>query len=154
MVEKTCLQCGKRFTPWRGKTFCSERCRKQAQNRRLRRDETAQATPIADSQNPEKIDEQNQELAKALRRDEGAFWIACNEVTDKFARKGGDAIGWTMKIEGQGWFGRVGKEMSFGPTNRSRARSSVEAFLRGEPFEKHEDEHSWRGDCWRIVTNV
>lgn len=78
-------------------------------------------------------------------------WTACNEITDKLTYKG-QAIGWTMNIEGKGWFGRVGKEMSFGPTSRSRARQAVEAFLRGEPFEKIDIEQSWRGDCWKLVS--
>jgi hypothetical protein len=109
---------------------------------------------IPDAQNSEKNDEQNQEPTSALRGDEGAFWIACNEVADKFARGGSDAIGWAMLIEGRGWFGRVGKEMSFGPTTRHRARAAVEAYLRGEFFDKHEGEHSWRGDCWKLISGA
>jgi hypothetical protein len=112
------------------------------------------ATHVADAEKPPLQDIDIIERKNRLRGDEGAVWTACNEVTDKYARKGGDAVGWTMLIEGRGWFGRVGKEMSFGPTTRTRARASVEAFLKGEPFEKTEDERSWRGDCWGILPIV
>jgi hypothetical protein len=124
---------------------------------------SGEATPIADSQKTENLIEQNQRIAETVRRDEppdgslasivrNSTWIACNEVTDKLAKKSGDAIGWTMLIEGMGWFGRAGKEMSFGPTTRARARLSVEAYLRGEPFEKRDDERSWRGDCGSLIS--
>jgi hypothetical protein len=149
-----CPQCGKQFTPWRGKTYCSEACRKRAENiraGRIRGDETDSEAMIPDAENPKKNDEQNQALARGRRGDEEAQWIAVNEVTDKFARKGGDAVGWTMLIEGKGWYGRVGKHMSFGPTTRTRARAAVEAFLRGEPFEKRGGEQSWRGDCMGVL---
>lgn len=173
MNQKTCPSCGKRFTPWRGKTYCSERCRKRAQNERLgyvsRRDETLPATPVAEAEKSPSQDTENVEKKNEFRRDESAFWTACNEVTDKYARKGGDALGWAMQVEHwidfmppdpklsrqilkMGWYGRVGKEMAFGPTTRHRARLSVEVYLRGEPFEKDEDERSWRGDCWSLIS--
>jgi hypothetical protein len=142
MSELACRTCGKLFTPWRGKIYCSEACRKRAENWRLRGDKSRSGTMIPDAQNIKKKDEQNQAPAEAVRGDEGqadkaraATWIACNEITDKFDHRGA-AIGWTMKVEGLGWFGRVGKEMAFGPTTRERARLSVEAYLKGEPFSK------------------
>src|SRR5215472_12731184 len=61
MSEKACPNCGKRFTPWRSKQFCSERCRKQAENRRLRGDETASGAMIPDADKSQKKDQQNQE---------------------------------------------------------------------------------------------
>lgn len=155
MEQIACLSCGKRFTPWRGKKYCSEECRKRAENRRLRA-----KTP--DAPDSEKIYEQNQVAAGALRGDESpAFivrnseWMACNEVTDKFVYKD-RVIGWTMRVENfegglLGWFGRVGREMSFGPSTRERARKSVEAFLKGEDFGKTVKERSWRGDCWSLI---
>lgn len=97
---------------------------------------------IPDDQKSEKIAEQNQWSAKAVRGDEAPFWTACNDVTDKYARPMSDAIGWTMYIEPVegytegGWFGRVGDLMKFGPTSRARARSAVEAFLEGQLFQK------------------
>jgi hypothetical protein len=33
--KTTCPSCGKLFTPWRAKRFCSERCRKRPENSRL-----------------------------------------------------------------------------------------------------------------------
>jgi hypothetical protein len=113
---------------------------------------------VADSPNPEKKDQQFQGVVEALSRNESpafkvahAEWVACNEITDKFVYRGA-AIGWTMKPEDRGWFGRVGKEeMSFGPTSRRRARLAVEAFLKREPFDKLEDERSWSGSCWRLL---
>ena len=52
-MKKTCPNCGKQFTPWRKKQFCSERCRKQSENRRLRGDKTPPGYPP--SQKPENI---------------------------------------------------------------------------------------------------
>jgi endogenous inhibitor of DNA gyrase (YacG/DUF329 family) len=153
MAAKTkCPNCAKMFVPWRGKQFCSERCRKTVQNRRLRQS----GTGVAGSQETQEISEQNQGLTEAMRRDGPAFvvrhaeWIAVNEITQKFLYKE-PAIGWAMNIEGRGWFGRVGKDMSFGPTTLHRARLSVEQFIKGEPFAKNKPEQSWRGDCWDLV---
>lgn len=152
MSKQACLSCGKQFTSWRGKKYCSEACRKRAENWRLRGDKSSLKGMIPDAENAEKKDERNQKPSEAVRGDEihAANWFACNEVTDRLDLRG-TAIGWTMLIEGKGWFGRVGKEMSFGPTTRARARRSVEAYLKGEPFEKDEDERSWRGGCWKLI---
>jgi hypothetical protein len=115
---------------------------------------------IPDAKKTEKNDEQNQGFVEALRGYEShadkvylANWIACNEITHKLQYKD-TAIGWTMLIAGQGWFGRVGKEMSFGPTTRSRARLAVETYLKGEPITKCDDEKLWRGDCWPLVASM
>jgi hypothetical protein len=144
--EMICKNCGKRFRPWRAKQYCSERCRKQAENRRrLRGDETDSGAGVADDQKLEKISKQDQSLADVVR---GYEWSAINEVTHKLAPPGGSAVGWAIYIERQkGWFGRVRDDMSFGPTSLRRARESVDAFLRMEPFEKREGERSWRGNC-------
>jgi hypothetical protein len=53
--QAACPQCGKRFTPWRAKRFCSEVCKRKAQNARFRGLSTHGATHIADSQNPEEL---------------------------------------------------------------------------------------------------
>ena len=149
-----CPQCGKRFTPWRAKAYCSELCRKKAQNVRLgyvRRDE---ATQVAAAPNPETFAQQNRASRRAFRRDEGFEWTACNEVTRKLTRIGAPtAIGWAMNVDGHGWFGRIGgeREFSFGPATQARAKSAVEARLLGEPFDKIDDERTWSGTCWRLL---
>lgn len=150
MTTINCPECGKPFTPWRAKKYCSEKCAARVRKR-------AERAMTPDRQETQKIPEQNQASNEGMSRDESpsfivrhSDWIAVNDCTDKFQYKGG-AIGWTMNIDGFGWFGRVGKEMSFGPTNRRRARQAVEAFLTGEDFPKLENERSWRGDCWRLV---
>lgn len=149
----TCPQCGKRFAPWRAKAYCSEPCRKKAQNVRLgyvRRDE---ATHVAASPNPETLAQQNRASPRTFRRDEGFEWTACNEVTRKLTRAGSpNAVGWAMLIDGHGWFGRIGRDFSFGPATQSRAKSAVEARLLGEPFDKVDDERSWSGTCWRLLS--
>jgi hypothetical protein len=48
-----------------------------------------------------------------------------------------------------GWFGRIGREFSFGPTTEVRAKAAVEAALRGEPFEKQDGERSRKGTLGR-----
>jgi hypothetical protein len=160
-AKTTCPKCGKSFLPWREKKFCSERCRKQAQNRRLGYVRRDGATPIADCQKSQNLDVQNQGVAKAFRRDEplprDLDWVACNEVTHKHAKPGGDAVGWAMLVEGRGWFGRVRDERgdwSFGPSILSRCQRAVEAWLRHEPFDKVGDEKTWRGDCWRLLSGL
>lgn len=83
---------------------------------------------------------------------EGFLWTACNEVTQKLTAKGSDKIiGMAMLIDGNGWFGRVGKDFSFGPTTRTRAQKAVEARLNGHPFEKIDFERSWAGTCWKLL---
>jgi hypothetical protein len=85
--------------------------------------------------------------------DEPYQWTACNEITQKLIRVGSpEAIGWAMLIEGHGWFGRIGKVFSFGPTTKTRAQHAVEANLKGEPFDKLEGENSWSGTCWKILS--
>ena len=152
--QRTCPHCGKRFNEWRAKAYCSENCRKAAQNRRLgyvRRDAGILQPAGSETENK---DQQNQHVGDALRRYGGAYWVACNEITDRYARKGADADGWAMHIKGEGWYGRVGKEMAFGPTDRRRAHKAVEAFLMGEPFAKEADERSWRGDCCKLIPGL
>ena len=179
--QATCPQCGKRFTPWRAKKFCSERCRKRAENARGGRiksddgtvvadsDKTAKrlqqmqawdtpsrgdgATLVADSPKIETSPQQTQRVTNPFRGDEGFIWTACNEVTRKLTRAGSpDAIGYAMLIDGHGWFGRIGKDFSFGPTTMSRAMKAVEARLMGQMFDKLEGENSWRGTCWKMLS--
>lgn len=147
--EATCPNCGKRFQPWRKKEYCSERCRKQAQNRRLG---YVQAI-LPDEPKSKNLDEQNQEVTTTVRRDEpDRLWTAVNEVTHKLSAKGGNAIAWAIYIDREkGWFGRVKDDLSFGPTSLSRAMKAVEAHLRNEPFEKRQGERSWRGNCLEVL---
>ncbi len=152
-TQATCPECGKSFRQWRAKKFCSDRCRKRVENRRLRAE-------IADGPKNEKIIEENQSDDVAVRGDEGpAFkvrnsaWVAVNDVTDKLQYRG-TALGYTMMIEGRGWFGRVHDDRgdwSFGPSTRSRVRQAVESWIRHEPFEKREGEATWAGDCMRML---
>jgi hypothetical protein len=149
--QLTCPQCGKLFQSWRKKQFCSERCRKMAENVRLRGLKADSGAMIPEAEKTENLDEQNQELARGVRGDEALRWEACNEVTRKLTR-GREAIGWAMLVEGHGWFGRIGEVFSFGPSTRSRAERAVEARIRGEPFEKADDENTWRGTCWKLLS--
>jgi hypothetical protein len=77
-------------------------------------------------------------------------------VTQKLTREGSpNALGWAMLVEvatgREAWFGRIGEDFSFGPTTQARAKAAVEARLSGRPFEKHEDERSWSGSCFRLL---
>jgi hypothetical protein len=171
MVEKTCLVCGKRFLSWRGKQYCSEAHRKIAENRRLRGDENRQqyqddkfspGVQPHDIPESEKIAEENQPVTERLRGDESpayrvahAKWIACNDVTQKLDYKG-RALGWLAYIEGRGWYGRIRDErgnLSYGPCRSiSRCQRAVEALIKHEPFDKVDNEASWRGDLGKIFT--
>ena len=151
--QSTCPQCGKQFTPWRRKKFCSEPCRRRAENARLGYLRGDEATHGAASDKIAKRLQRKQALRDFVRGDEGLEWTACNEVTRKLTAKGSpDAIGWAMLVEGQGWFGRIGKDFSFGPTNPSRVQKAVEARLRGQLFDKLEGEKSWPGTCWSLLS--
>jgi hypothetical protein len=139
--KATCPQCGKRFQPWRAKRYCSEPCRKKAENGRLRAVRGDEATPIAADPNQVILPKQKQELTRPLRGHEEFEWTACNEVTRKLTRAGSpNAVGWAMLVDGHGWFGRVSgeREYSFGASTMARAKSAVEAHLLGEPFDKAE----------------
>jgi hypothetical protein len=156
--QATCPECGKRFTPWRQKRFCSEVCRKRQQNARLgyvRRDgaTTLQDDPKGHKQGlPDAPGGAAGPFTDAFREDGGFVWTACNEITRKLTLQGSQtAIAWAIQIEGLGWFGRIGKDFSFGPTSRRRAKQAVEARLKGEPFTKLEGERSWKGTCGKLL---
>jgi hypothetical protein len=153
-----CPACGKSFSPWRGKQFCAERCRKRAENRRLRGDDSP---TLADSQKVEKNAQQNQDVEDRLRGDEGpasklreAKWIFSNEITGKLDYHG-TSLGWVMYAERPArWLGRVRDnrgQWSFKAANRTRAEKAVEAWLRHEPIEIIEPERMWAGDCLGII---
>ena len=110
-------------------------------------------TALPDGPKVEKNNEQNQYVARGVRGyGVAGGGVAANEITHKFINSGGTALGYAMYVERQkAWFGRVGKEMSFGPTSLSRSRQAVEAFLGGQVFEKREGERSWRGDCMHLI---
>jgi hypothetical protein len=60
-----------------------------------------------------------------------------------------------MMIEGKGWFGRVRDDRgdwSFGPSSLNRTRLAVEAWIKHEVFDKHDDERMWKGDCAKLMT--
>ena len=70
MTDKlNCPQCGKQFTPWRGKRFCSEVCRKRDENKRLR----AAAGSELDAPDPVRGDETSKAPSRPLRGDETAL---------------------------------------------------------------------------------
>ena len=158
----TCQSCGKRFTPFRSnQTFCSIPCRKRAENVKagLVKDARFGKSRELDGALPQKPDSligdsnENKALARAIREDGPLEWTASNEVTRALRRIGSpNAIGWAMLVEGHGWLGRIGEDFSFGPTTQARAKAAVEARLKGEPFAKVDDERSWSGTCWRLLS--
>lgn len=159
LKSRTCPQCGKRFHTMRDeRRFCSEKCRKRAENNRLR---GAPATLVAEPEKSSEIVEQNQQPETPLRGEyplsEGAraaAWTAINEITRKLTSEG-KAVGWVMYIDRQGaWFGRVWDDrgnFSFGPATLDRAQRAVEAWVKHEPLDKREGERSWMGDCLALV---
>jgi hypothetical protein len=156
--QANCIQCVKRFTPWRAKQFCSESCKRKAQNARAKAKNDPEATWVADDPNPENKPPENRATPKALSTYGPLEWIACNEATLKCIREGSAAaVGWAMLVEvtanRDAWFGRIGEDFAFGPTTRPRAKAAVEARLSGRPFDKHEDsnERMWAGTCWRLL---
>jgi hypothetical protein len=163
--------CTNRFTPWRAKIYCTESCKRKAQNERIRTHIRGRsrgrndlpATHIATTPKPEKLVQRNQTPAEGLSTygpaPESLDWIACNEVTLKCVREGSTApLGWAILVETnpgrEAWFGRISvrgangsdssgrSEFSFGPTTKPRAKAAVEARLTGRPFAKSEDKDS------------
>ncbi len=163
-----CANCGKRFAVYRaGQAYCSVSCKRRAQNTRAR-------GPVSTSRRAAGIISPRSASDVLNARPESScgpaignpqttaadgpstFWAACNEVTHKLAHGKGDAVAFVMLVDNKGsaddgWYGRVGREFSFGPTSQQRAKLAVEAHVAGEPFDKIEGERSWRGDCDRIV---
>ena len=99
-----CAQCGKLFTSWRGKRFCSERCRKRDQNKRLR--QAAGGNP--DAPEPMRRDDTRKAASRPLRRDETALVEPLAELADGMARIAGmlnptieamrqELAGWNIK---------------------------------------------------------
>lgn len=77
-----CPQCGKQFTPWRGKKFCSEVCRKRDENKRLR----AEASGTADAPEPVRGDDMRKAASRPLRGDETALVEPLAELAAGFSR--------------------------------------------------------------------
>ena len=77
-----CPSCGKQFTPWRGKRFCSETCRKRDQNKRLR----AAAGGSVDAPDPVRRDDSGKVASRPLRRDETALMEPLTELADGCSR--------------------------------------------------------------------
>lgn len=163
-----CASCGKRFSIYRaGQAYCSPPCKRRAQNTRARGPVSTprRAAGIISPRSASDVLNARPELScglaisnpQTMAADElSSFWTACNEVTHKLAHGKSDAVAFVMLVDNKGsaddgWYGRVGREFSFGPTSQQRAKLAVEAHLAGEPFHKIEGERSWRGDCDRIV---
>jgi endogenous inhibitor of DNA gyrase (YacG/DUF329 family) len=83
--KRNCAQCGKLFTSWRGKRFCSEQCRKRDQNKRLR----AAAGRVIDDVDPVRRDDTSKAPSRPLRRDETALGEPLAELAAGFSRIAG-----------------------------------------------------------------
>ena len=77
-----CPHCGKLFTPWRGKRFCSEVCRKRDENKRLR----AAASGITGAPEPVRGDDVRKAASRPLRGDETALGEPLAELAGGFSR--------------------------------------------------------------------
>jgi endogenous inhibitor of DNA gyrase (YacG/DUF329 family) len=84
-VKVNCPQCGRQFTPWRGKRFCSELCRKRDQNKRLR----AACSRAIDDAEPVRRDDMSKVPSRPLRRDETALGEPLAELADGMAHISG-----------------------------------------------------------------
>ena len=99
--KRNCAQCGKLFTSWRGKRFCSERCRKRDQNKRLR----AAASGDPDVPDPVRRDDTSKAASRPLRRDETALMEPLTELAAGFSRIAGmlNPTIEAMRLELAGW---------------------------------------------------
>lgn len=83
--KQTCPSCGKEFTPWRGKKFCSETCRKRDENKRLR----AASARITDAPDHERGDDMGKVASRPLRGDETALGEPLAELAAGISRIAG-----------------------------------------------------------------
>jgi hypothetical protein len=120
MAEKPCPSCGKMFTPWRGKRFCSEQCRKRDENKRRRAIDEARgeaASPLTGFPRKDAIRE--------LRGDGTALGEPLAELAAGIARIAGmlnptieairqELAGW--KIEDERTIQTIARRMRVAPT--------------------------------------
>lgn len=165
-----CPQCGAPFAPWRAKRFCSEPCRLRAKNIRLGRlrraeeaDKSAAVWPPATTLPAPSKSAKNTQQYQSVPRPPPPYgpapiWRKVNDVTWKLVRRGdpkGEPIAWAIKAsaygwqEAEGWYGRIDKALSFGPTTEARAKSAVEAALREEPIKPRKGEIVRQGTLGR-----
>lgn len=104
--KRNCPQCGRQFTPWRGKRFCSERCRKRDENKRLRE----AAGGVIDAPDLVRGDDTSKAPSRPLRGDETALGEPLSELAVGMARVSGmlnptieairnELTGWNIKDE-------------------------------------------------------
>jgi hypothetical protein len=156
----TCPACAIEFTPRRGMKYCRPTCRKRAQDARHNARGTITPEHLKPASYPQQDQQDTCTKTRDVGRrtpsrsrgaivgaNEPLYWDECRSEPTKGAPKGipnpctqrvtkskdprASAVGWLMQVEGRGWFGRVGKDFSFGPTSIQRARSAVEDHLRG-----------------------
>jgi endogenous inhibitor of DNA gyrase (YacG/DUF329 family) len=120
-VKVNCPQCGRQFTPWRGKRFCSELCRKRDENRRLRAASAGELAVL----DPVRGDDASKAPSRPLRGDETALGEPLAELANGMARIAGmlnptieairqELTGW--KIEDERTIQTIARRMRVAPT--------------------------------------
>ena len=80
VIQKlNCPQCGRQFTPWRGKRFCSEVCLKRDENKR-RRAFAGEVTSDATGTEPVRGDDTKKAASRPLRGDETALGAGFSRI--------------------------------------------------------------------------
>ena len=99
--KRNCPQCGRQFTPWRGKRFCSERCRKRDENKRLRE----AAGGVIDVPDRVRGDDTSKAPFRSLRGDQTALAEPLSELAAGFSRIAGmlNPTIEAMRLELAGW---------------------------------------------------
>jgi|SRR5580693_2665615 endogenous inhibitor of DNA gyrase (YacG/DUF329 family) len=119
--KRNCPQCGRQFTPWRGKRFCSEVCRKRDENKRLR----AASAGMPDAPEPVRGDDTSKAASRPLRGDETALCEPLAELAAGISRIAGmlnpaieairqELAGW--KIEDERTIQTIARRMRVAPT--------------------------------------
>lgn len=119
--KRNCPQCGRQFTPWRGKRFCSELCRKRDENKRLR----AASAGEPDAPVLVRGDDTSKAPSRPLRGDETALGEPLAELSSGMARIAGmlnptieairqELAGW--KIEDKRTIQTIARRMRVAPT--------------------------------------
>jgi endogenous inhibitor of DNA gyrase (YacG/DUF329 family) len=120
-LKVNCPQCGRQFTPWRGKRFCSELCRKRDENRRLRAASAGELAVL----DPVRGDDTSKAPSRPLRGDETALGEPLAELANGMARIAGmldptieaiqqELAGW--KIEDKRTIQTIARRMRVAPT--------------------------------------
>jgi len=141
--KKVCPSCGTSFTHWRKKTYCSDPCKRKAQNARAydrakgtekEAESNHQGTTLALRKITPRKAPENMGSKSRFSTYETPVFRKLDKWTWKATIRGGEeTVAWLMEVEGYGWFAKrkgEGSEWTYGPATLEEAKEAVKDFLR------------------------